>query len=111
MKRSKHDLLKDRIRENPGIIGLEGVLVSEEELPCYNENGRLVCCPDIAFELENDEFVLVEVKSSSHKRALQKLSKQLETAYRYFRDYCAKKARCIGVYQEKSGKIRWYERN
>ncbi|MBW2973722.1 hypothetical protein KY346_04980 [Candidatus Woesearchaeota archaeon] len=110
MKQSKHDLLKNRIREDPGIIGLEGVVASEEELPCYDENGQLVCCPDLAFELENNDLVLVEVKSSSHKRALQKLTKQLETGYRYFRDYCKKKARCIGVYLEKSGKIRWYER-
>lgn len=111
MKQSKHDVLKNRIRDNPGLIGLERVVASEEEVPCYNENGQLVCCPDLAFYLENNALVLVEVKSSSHKRALQKLARQLEKGYQYFRDYYKKKARCIGVYLEKSGKIRWYERN
>lgn len=111
MKQSKHDLLKNRIRRNPDLIGLEGVIASEEEVPCYDENGKLVCCPDIAFYLENDVFVLVEVKSSNHKRALQKLERQLETGYEYFRDNYQKEARCIGVYLEKSGKIRWYELN
>ncbi|MCK4589714.1 MAG: hypothetical protein KAT77_04665 [Nanoarchaeota archaeon] len=103
----KHESLKKRIKENPGLIGLENILGVEEEVPCYNEDGNLVCQPDLIFELENGK-VLVEVKSSNHRRALAKLDEQLRRGYNYFKKQ-GEFYDCIGVYLE-NDEVMWYKR-
>ena len=102
-----HEELKKRIKENPDLIGLEEILGVEEEVPCYDEKGNLVCQPDLIFELE-DGKVLVEVKSSSHRRALAKLKNQLERGYQYFKKL-GELYECIGVYLE-NNEIKYYQK-
>lgn len=92
----KHEKLKKRIKENPELIGLENIVGVEEEVPCYDKNGNLVCQPDLIFELE-DGKVLVEVKTSSHKRTLAKLDDQLSRGYNYFKRL-GEFYECVGVY-------------
>lgn len=103
----KHEELKKRVKENPGLIGLENIVSVEEEVPCYDKNGNMVCQPDLIFELE-DGKVLVEVKSSSHKRTLAKLDDQLRRGYNYFKKQ-GELYGCIGVYLENDD-LKWYKK-
>ncbi len=103
----KHEELKKRVKNNPELIGLENILGVEEEVPCYGKNGNLVCRPDLIFEHENGK-VLVEVKSSGHRRALAKLDEQLRRGYDYFRKQ-GEFYECIGVYME-NDELKWYRK-
>ena len=103
----RHEELKKRIKDNPELIGLEGIVGVEEEVPCHDEKGNLVCQPDLVFELA-DGKVLVEVKTSSHKRALAKLEDQLKRGYNYFKKQ-GEFYDCIGVYLD-NDELKWYRR-
>jgi len=102
-----HENLKKRIKKNPELIGLENIVGVEEEVPCYDEDGNMVCQPDLVFELA-DSKVLVEIKSSSHKRALAKLKDQLRRGYNYFKKQ-GELYECIGVYLE-NNEIKHYKK-
>ena len=102
-----HEELKKRVKENPALIGLENIVGVEEEVPCYDENGNLVCQPDLIFELENGK-VIVEVKSSNRKRTLAKLDEQLRRGYNYFKKQ-GEFYDCIGVYL-KNDEIKFYKK-
>lgn len=104
-----HERLKEKIKKNPELIGLEAVVIGvREEVECRNVNGFIACVPDLVFLYPNNEQVVVEIKSSSHPNALKKLESQLRRNYDYFREYHNKKCRYIGVYLDKKGDIKYY---
>lgn len=103
-----HEELKQQIKKNPALIGLEGVIIGvREEVECRNGDGFIACVPDLIFLCPHEQ-VIVEIKSSSHPNALKKLEDQLKRNYSYFRDYRNKRCRCIGVYLNKKGEIQYY---
>ncbi len=105
-----HEELKQQIKRNPGLIGLEGMVIGvREEVECRNVDGFIACVPDLIFLYPNEQ-VIVEIKSGSHSNTLKKLERQLKRDYSYFRDYRNKICRCIGVYLDKKGKIQYYAR-
>lgn len=101
-----HEQLKQTIKSDPSIIGLDNVLSIAEEVECRGEDGNISCVPDLIFLLKNGNGVLVEIKSSGHHSALKTLDGQLRTGQKYFKDHRRKMYKCIGVYQDKKGNIK-----
>ncbi len=108
LKNDLHEKLKQAIKASPLIIGLTKVENVCEEVACLYEDGNICCQPDLIFRLSNGAKVLVEVKSTDHPSALETLEEQLKRGYQYFKTYYNEDYFCIGVYQNRDGKIKYY---
>ncbi len=95
-----HNQLVQRIKRNPGLIGLENIVTASQEVECYDKN-RLVTAPDIVFYLGNNHYVAVEVKTSNSKSAKTKMETQLHRYYEFFLKHYGIKYQVMGVYVEK----------
>ncbi|MFQ5621148.1 MAG: hypothetical protein ACE5FT_04855 [Candidatus Nanoarchaeia archaeon] len=104
----RHERLKQLVKTNPSLIGVQDVMDVQEEVECRRSNGELYCVPDLVFHLE-DSYVVVEVKSSGEEHCLDKLEQQLRRAYIHFKVVKGILVRTIGVYLDESG-IQIYER-
>ncbi len=100
-----HELLKQYIKKNPKVIGLHGVKKVEEEILCYLHKRFPVCQPDIIFTLEDNQKVIVEVKSGNREADLARLVEQLRAGYNFFKENKNEGCICIGVYRDNHGKI------
>lgn len=108
LKNDLHEKLKHVIKDNPLLIGLTKVEHVREEVTCFGEDGNIHCKPDLIFRLSNGTKVLVEVKSTDHPNALETLEEQLKRGHQYFQTYYNEDYFCIGVYQDREGRIKHY---
>ena len=80
MQDSRHEELKKKIKSNPDLIGLDDVVIATEEFAFIKDNRDIAVCPDLAFYLRNGQWVLVEVKSSNHRRLRRRMRDQIAKA-------------------------------
>lgn len=99
---NRHNKLVHNIKKHPCKIGLEDILTVSSEVEYYKD-GELKGAPDLVFYLNDNSYVLVEVKSSNSEECLQKMYAQVKRAYDFFYENVSENVRSIGVYVTDSG--------
>ncbi len=110
-REKRHEELKKRIKERPGLIGLHEVQDALEEKKFYKERGKEAYVADLIFHAkrensENYEFFLIEVKGSGIAARMKKALRQLCIGRKYFYQEYGRGCNAMVVYPDPKGNIK-----